>query len=183
MNVINARLLAAAMHGDEVELKAILRESGGGALTKTLGMQNALAWAAREGHEDCVRLLLPVSDSWGKDGYGMTPLMHAASAGHDACVELLLAVSDALAQNKDGMTALMWAAGSGQEACVRLLLPESDVLATNVGGKTASMFAHERCHKSLAKFLEAYELSQVEQASVEESACAGASCKSVAPRL
>lgn len=183
MNVINARLLAAAMHGDEVGLKAILREPGGGALTKTIDMQNALAWAAREGHEDCVRLLLPVSDTWGKDGYGITPLMHAASAGHDACVEILLPVSDALAQSEDGMTALMRAACGGRDGCVRILLPESDVLATDVGGKTASMFAHERCHKSLAKFLEAYELSQVEQASVEESAGAGASCKRAAPRL
>ena len=185
MNDINARLLTAAMRGDEVGLKAILREPGGGALTKTNDMQNALAWAAEGGHGSCIRLLLPVSDTWGKDEDGITPLMHAARYGHDACLELLLPVSDALAKCKYGMTALMYAACDGSEACVRVLLSKSDALAKDKDGRTANFWAKKEGHESLARFLEAYELSRAEQASVEESvsASANASRKQGSPRV
>ena len=150
-----------------------------------LDVNEKLREVAKVGSEVELKALLddPGCDTWSKDRGGMTALMWAANCGQDACVRLLLPLSDARAKSDGGHTALIHAACRGSEECVRLLLPKSDVLATNVDGKTASMCAHERCHKSLAKFLEACELSQTEQASIEGAASHATPRKRAAPRV
>ena len=54
------------------------------------GGRTALSWAARNGHEAVVRLLLEkVVSVDSKDGYGRTALSWAAEKGHKAVVTLL----------------------------------------------------------------------------------------------
>jgi hypothetical protein len=86
-----------------------------------------LSYAASNGHEAVVRLLLATgkveADLQDKDG--RTPLSYAASNGHEAVVRLLLATGkvEADLKDKDGLTPLSYAASNGHEAVVRLLEP------------------------------------------------------------
>lgn len=63
---------------------------------------SALMHAARNGHEDCVKLLLPRSDPLARDSDGCSALMWAARLGHRNCVSLLLPLSDPWAQTPQG---------------------------------------------------------------------------------
>ena len=52
--------------------------------------QTPLSWAARDGHEAIVKLLLEKgADIKAKDNNGQTPLSWAAEKGHEAVVKLL----------------------------------------------------------------------------------------------
>jgi ankyrin repeat protein len=84
-----------------------------------------MTWAAANGHEPVVKLLLEkgaISDN--KDTkYGQTPLSCAASNGHELVVKLLLE-KGAIANAQDHMkiTALHAALYAGQNGVVGLLL-------------------------------------------------------------
>jgi hypothetical protein len=85
-----------------------------------------LSFAAGEGHDDIVRLLLEKgAEIEVKDGkYGYTPLLWAAGNGHEAVVKLLLE-KGAEIEAKDGSygyTPLLWAARNEHEAVIKLLL-------------------------------------------------------------
>jgi ankyrin repeat protein len=100
----------------------------------------ALSWAARNGHEAVVRLLLEKgADVEAKAKYGETALSWAAANGHEAVVRLLLEKgADVEAKAKYKGTALSWAAENGHEAVVRLLLEKgADVEAKAEDGETA----------------------------------------------
>jgi len=83
----------------------------------------ALYWAAGNGHEAVVRLLLEHhADVNAKDSDGATALYEAARYGHEAVVRLLLEYhADVDAKDSSGAKALYWAACNGHEAVVRLL--------------------------------------------------------------
>jgi len=84
-----------------------------------------LSFAAGEGHEDIVKLLLKSVDPDLKDGKdGRTPLSWAANYGHEAIVKLLLGIGkiDIDSKDYDGDTPLSLAANGGHEAIVKLLL-------------------------------------------------------------
>ena len=80
-----------------------------------------LMWAARNGSQACLGLVLPVSDTLAKDVYGMTALMYAAQGGHETCVRLLLPVSDEFAQDEKGQTASVWASNKSHKYLAQLI--------------------------------------------------------------
>lgn len=99
---VNERLKEAAKTGSTVELKALLRDPGcNPLLMDDIGM-TALMCAAHSGHEECVGLLLPVSDMLDKDSCGLTALMHAVRKGNEDCTRILLPKIDTLTKDAEG---------------------------------------------------------------------------------
>ena len=84
--------------------------------------QTALMVAARAGHVECVRILLPLSNpKTALNGSGWTALTLAAIRGHDECVRLLLAAGGAKGLDRDGQSAMVTAASVGSETSLRAL--------------------------------------------------------------
>jgi len=85
--------------------------------------QNLLAWAARKGHTEIVRLLLETGkvDVNSRDEDGRTPLLWAAQ-GHETIFRLLLETKKVDINWKDnfGRAALSYAASGGHEGIVKL---------------------------------------------------------------
>ena len=94
----------------------MLRSPGCSALSSDENGLTPLMWAAYNGHEACVRILLPTSDALAEDVFNMTALMWAARKGHKSCLVLLLPVSDAVSIDSDGLTAGAWASKMGYES-------------------------------------------------------------------
>ena len=84
----------------------------------TNSQKDALKSAALCGHFECLQLLLPLSTFEKRT----QALQLAASSGHHNCVELLISVSDPMT-NDSG--ALMLATANGFVECVKLLIPVS----------------------------------------------------------
>ncbi|SCO87659.1 uncharacterized protein FRV6_11786 [Fusarium oxysporum] len=95
-----------------------------------------LEWAAEEGHEAIVRMLLDRGAcTEAADKEGMTPLLRAAGNGHKAIVQLLLNRGAHIdAADNTGRTPLMWAAACttrmGQEFKAQDTLLASNALQT-----------------------------------------------------
>ncbi|KAF7507240.1 hypothetical protein GJ744_010798 [Endocarpon pusillum] len=89
-------------------------------------LQTPLLWAAKNGHEAVVKLLLEAgAEKEAKDNqYDQTPLLWAAQNGREAVVKLLLeaGAEKEAKDNEDDQTPLLWAAQNGREAVVKLLL-------------------------------------------------------------
>ena len=111
---LNKKLIAAATGGDH---KAIKRLLGQGA-NSMAGDSAALFLAADNGHAECVKLLIPLSDPKANESRALS---WAAHNGHAECVKLLIPVSDINACSKS----LGLAARFGHTECLRLLLPVS----------------------------------------------------------
>jgi len=118
-----------------------------------------LSWAAENGHEAVVRLLVERGDvdNNAKDSYGQTPLSYAAGNGHEAVVRLLVERDDADINAKDnyGRTPLLLAAQDGHEAVVRLLVERGDVdtNAKDSFGRTPLLLAAENGHEAVVRLL------------------------------
>lgn len=101
------------------------------------GLQNVqdsslMLEAAKEGHEDVVRLLLERMDAYpdSKDNKGRTPLSWAAGNGHELVVKLLIEQSNINVNSRDymsGHTPLTWAAKNGHVEVVKILAERGDV--------------------------------------------------------
>jgi ankyrin repeat protein len=94
--------------------------------------QTPLWWAAENGHEAVVKLLLAEDgvDPDSKDTkYSQTPLWCAAENGHEAVVKLLVAEDgvDPNFKDTDSRTPLSWTAVNGHEEVVKLLLVKDGV--------------------------------------------------------
>nr|XP_040147526.1 cortactin-binding protein 2 isoform X2 [Ictidomys tridecemlineatus] len=117
-------LQQAAAQGNVTLLSMLLNEEGLDINYSCEDGHSALYSAAKNGHTDCVRLLLNAEaqvDAADKNGF--TPLCAAAAQGHFECVELLIAydahINHAAA---GGQTPLYLACKNGNKECVKLLL-------------------------------------------------------------
>ena len=92
-----------------------------------------LSWAAENGHEGIVKLLLAQKDvipNIPDTEYGRMPLAWAAGNGHEGIVKLLLTQKDIKPDTPDtehGRTPLFLATERGHEGIVKLLLGRKDV--------------------------------------------------------
>jgi uncharacterized protein YjlB len=118
-----------------------------------------LSFAAGEGHDDIVRLLLEKgAEIEVKDGkYGYTPLLLATGTGHEAVVKLLLekGAEIEVKGRSYGYTPLVWAAGNGHEAVVKLLLEKGAEIEVKAGsfGYTPLLLATGTGHEAVVKLL------------------------------
>ena len=120
-----------------------------------------LSWAAENGHEAVVGLLLATGkvDADSKDTLaGWTPLSWAAENGHEAIVRLLLTTGKVDADSKDtlaGQTPLSRAARNGHDAIVKLLLTTGKVDADSkdTDSRTPLWWAAANGHEAVVKLL------------------------------
>ncbi|XP_012976607.1 cortactin-binding protein 2 isoform X2 [Mesocricetus auratus] len=117
-------LQQAAAQGNVTLLSMLLNEEGLDINYSREDGHSALYSAAKNGHTDCVRLLLNAEarvDAADKNGF--TPLCAAAAQGHFECIELLTAydanINHAAA---GGQTPLYLACKNGNKDCIKLLL-------------------------------------------------------------
>ena len=118
-----------------------------------------LSWAAGNGHEAVVRLLIERGgiDLNARDDEATTPLTWAALSGHEAVVRLLIERSDVELNAKDDreQTPLIWAARHGREAVVRLLIEKDgvDINASDVEWRTPFLCAAMEGHEAVVRLL------------------------------
>ena len=90
-----------------------------------------LAWAACNGHEEVVKILLgqEAVNPDKRDNDGCTPLSYAASRGHEGVVKILLGRHEVNPDrpSNHGLTPLSYAARNGHEGVLKILLGRKDV--------------------------------------------------------
>ncbi|XP_055276779.1 cortactin-binding protein 2 isoform X1 [Moschus berezovskii] len=117
-------LQQAAAQGNVTLLSMLLNEEGLDINYSCEDGHSALYSAAKNGHTDCVRLLLNAEAQVNAaDKNGFTPLCAAAAQGHFKCVELLIAYDAHINHAADGgQTPLYLACKNGNKECIKLLL-------------------------------------------------------------
>ncbi|XP_019487896.1 PREDICTED: cortactin-binding protein 2 [Hipposideros armiger] len=117
-------LQQAAAQGNVTLLSMLLNEEGLDINYSCEDGRSALYSAAKNGHTDCVRLLLNAeAQADVADKNGFTPLCAAAAQGHFKCVELLIAYDADINHAADGgQTPLYLACKNGNKECIKLLL-------------------------------------------------------------
>jgi ankyrin repeat protein len=154
-----SNLWAAIDDKDLTKIRAIVNDCPESAASRNKLGETPLHWAALEGHNDLVELLLAHgADVNAKDNGNYTALHEAALAGHNDLVELLLAHgADVNTKDKDGFTALHDAAWHGYKDVVELLLAHgADVNAKDNNGYTALSSAVYKCYKDVVELLLAH---------------------------
>ncbi|EHK50281.1 Hypothetical protein TRIATDRAFT_154409, partial [Trichoderma atroviride IMI 206040] len=116
-----------------------------------------LSWAAENGHEAVVQLLLNEgADSKAKDQSSLTPLSWAAMSGHETIiVELLLCGGTDATIVNDGWFPLHTATGKGHVDIIELLidLGRVEVNSRDYNGLTALQVAVQRRHRDAVRLL------------------------------
>ena len=131
-----------------------------------------LSWAARNGNESVVRVLVEQGDVNPNigDRDGRTPLSWAAGNGHEGVVRILLERLDTnpnLADTQHGQTPRWFAAEDGDEGVMRLLLERDDVdpnIIDTQFGRTPLSLAVENGHEGVVRILPVFASGQSGQA-------------------
>lgn len=150
----------AAYFGLRNTIMALLK-NGHNPDSRNTDRQTPLWWAARNGHEAVVKVLLAIDgiDVNSRDNLdGWTPLAWAAGNGHEAVVVLLLAkggIDLNSRDNNNGRTSLSWAAGRGHEAVVKVLLAADgvNVDSRDLDGRTPLAWAAGNEHEAVVMLL------------------------------
>jgi ankyrin repeat protein len=156
--------LSIAVESDKTPVRIIqseaptkwLRWNGFDLKDKGVDKERAVLWAAKNGHEAAVQLLLERgADIAAKDQREATVLHWAAGCGHEAVVRLLLEKGASVtAKDQRDQTALHWAAGYGHEAVVRQLLEKgANVTAKDQSDQTALHWAAGYGHEAVVRLL------------------------------
>jgi len=143
-----------------VDVVAALIEMGSYDINKrdTRG-STPLAWAARNGHEKVVQMLLQRPEVYPNlsDYSGMTPLSHAASEGRGEVVKMLLEQPEVYPDEPDGsrQTMLSYAAKGGHEGVVKILLELAEVNPNEPGrdSQTPLGYAARWGHEGVVRIL------------------------------
>jgi ankyrin repeat protein len=112
--------------------------------------------AAKEGHADCLILLLHAGGDVNKcNEYGDSPIHVAADKGRAECLKLLLAAGgDVNKCDKHGFSPIYAAAEKGRAECLKLLLDAGgDVNKCNKHGRSPIYIAAEEGHADCLKLL------------------------------
>ncbi|RYP86623.1 hypothetical protein DL769_000691 [Monosporascus sp. CRB-8-3] len=121
--------------------------------------QTPLLYAAMNGYEDIVKLLLETNkvNADFESDEGLTPLSHAAASGHENIVKLLLEMAKVNADSKSNLyrTPLSYAAERGHEGIIKLLLETSKVNADSKSSRdrTPLSYAAENGYEGIIKLL------------------------------
>jgi ankyrin repeat protein len=166
-------LSRAAEAGDAIATRALANEKS--AKKWSLAGLDALTLAARGGHAECVRILLPLSlakASAAAEKGGGTALMAAARGGHAECVRILLEAADPNHEGAgvdDGRTALSLAIEGGHAECAALLAPVTDMGIRARAGhdcvgldalQLAAARGHAECVRALLPFCDPRETAR-----------------------
>ena len=122
-----------------------------------------LAWAAWNGHEGVVEILLGRGeiDPDKPDNKGRTPLSFAAWSGREGVVKILLGREEVNPDkpDNDGQTPLSYAAEIGHEGVVKILLGREEVNPDKLDndGRTPLSYAAEEGHEGVVKILLGWE--------------------------
>ena len=140
------------------EIVASLVEAEGCDINQTDCVDNTpLVWAARNGHEKVVKILLGQDDINPEKpgGWGYAPLICAASNGHEGVVKILLGQDDVNPNTPGGYGPLYFAAKNGHEGVVKILLGRNDVNPENPDpwGQTPLCWAAQNGHEGVVKIL------------------------------
>jgi len=141
------------------EVVATLIKMGYDINSGDFGGHTSLAWAAHNGHDDVVKMLLELEqvDPNKLNAKGRTPLSHAAGNGHDGVVRILVG-REGVKPNKpddDGLTPLAWAAQAEHAGAVEILLGREGVKPdkADAEGRTPLMWAAEAADEAVVKIL------------------------------
>jgi len=143
-----------------VEVVVALIEVGGSDINgESYFDRTPLSWAAYNGHEGVVEILLGCGEvnPDKADKFGITPLMDAAEGGHEGVVKILLGREDVNPNKASnlGRTPLSYAAWHGHEGVVKILLERADVNPDKADkyGETPPFFAAQNGHEAVVKML------------------------------
>ncbi|EGX53194.1 hypothetical protein AOL_s00006g572 [Orbilia oligospora ATCC 24927] len=118
--------------------------------------RTALLFAAKEGYEDIMRVLIDSgANPEAKNSSGEAAISLAVGNGHESIVQMLIGIGVNLeVKDHRGQTPLFIAARNGSDSIFRRLMEsKSDIKAVNTEAQTALMAAVERGHEMIAELL------------------------------
>ena len=149
--------LYQAIQRNHLSAAKMLLEAGADANISTDVHTTALSWAAAEGSEESLQLLLNHTGTELDipDKSGQTPLLRAADAGYTKCIRMLLDKgANVKHADNEGRTALSLAAIKGHKVVAKLLLKrDAKINAQDNKGNTPLALAAEKNHDAVVRFL------------------------------
>lgn len=153
-----------AATGDREGGLKLLLDLGADVDSKDTASRTQLSYAAGNGHEGRLKLLLNTgaADVNSKDAAGRTPISYAAGNGHEDNLRLLFQYGHDEAdgvnsQDTAGRTPLLYASGNGHEDIVRLLLKNgADLDLKDKAGRTSLWYATANKHVTVVKLLQSH---------------------------